>query len=97
MIDECFDTLIEETYRNNEAYFEDGFKGISKGFQNIWTAMLQGDYSNEEHGPFVVYNILLKLVFAFLPNVILLNLTVAILGDSYEETITSISEKCLRD
>ena len=37
------------------------------------------------------------MIFTFLPNVIFLNLTVAILGDSYEETITSIVEKCLRD
>ena len=57
--------------------------------------MLQGDYENK--GQLIFYNITLKLVFTFLPNVILLNLTVAILGDSYEETITSISEKLLKD
>ena len=37
------------------------------------------------------------MIFTFMPNVIFLNLTVAILGDSYEETITSIRERCLRD
>ena len=58
--------------------------------------MLQGDFQNEK-GPYSLYNIFLMVVFTLLPNVILLNLTVAILGDSYEEIITSISERCLRD
>ena len=43
------------------------------------------------------YNLFLLMIFTFMPNVIFLNLIVAILGDSYEETITSITEKCLRD
>ena len=37
------------------------------------------------------------IIFTALPNIIFLNLIVAILGDSYEETITSIRERCLRD
>ena len=32
-----------------------------------------------------------------MPNVIFLNLTVAILSDSYAETINSIKERCIRD
>jgi len=32
-----------------------------------------------------------------MPNVIFLNLTVAILGDSYEESITSIGERCSKE
>ena len=57
--------------------------------------MMQGDYAND--GPFEFYNVVLMMFFTLLPNVIILNLTVAILGDCYEETITSINERCLRD
>ena len=73
--------------------------------------MLQGDYSAEEYpidgsnDPGSIntsaiihfYKLLLMVIFTLLPNVIFLNLTVAILGDSYEETITTISERCLRE
>ncbi len=57
--------------------------------------MLTGDY--EIDGKLNIYNILITLVFTLIPNVVLLNLIVAILGDSYEETITSIEEKCLKE
>ena len=73
--------------------------------------MLQGDYSVQEYpidiknddkseitsGLINFYKLLLTVIFTLLPNVIFLNLTVAILGDSYEETITTISERCLRE
>jgi hypothetical protein len=73
--------------------------------------MLQGDYAAQEYAvddqnepisentsPFIpFYKLVLMLIFTLLPNVIFLNLTVAILGDSYEETITTISERCLRE
>ena len=68
---------------------------MMESFKNIWKAMIQGDYAND--GPFELYNIVLIIAFTLLPNVIILNLTVAILGDSYEETISSINERCLRD
>ncbi len=57
--------------------------------------MLTGDY--EIDGNLNFYNIVITLVFTLIPNVVLLNLIVAILGDSYEETITSIEEKCLKE
>jgi hypothetical protein len=57
--------------------------------------MLTGDY--EIDVKLNIYNIFITLVFTLIPNVVLLNLIVAILGDSYEETITSIEEKCLRE
>ena len=57
--------------------------------------MLQGDY--EINGIMNIYNIFITLAFTLIPNVVLLNLIVAILGESYEETITSIDEKCLRE
>ena len=57
--------------------------------------MLQGDY--EINGILDVYNIVITLVFTLIPNIVLLNLIVAILGDSYEETITTIDEKCSRE
>ncbi len=57
--------------------------------------MLQGDY--EINGIMNIYNIFITLAFTLIPNVVLLNLIVAILGESYEETITSIEEKCLRE
>lgn len=44
-----------------------------------------------------LYSLLLMIIFTALPNIVFLNLIVAILGDSYEETVTSIDEKCLRD
>ncbi len=37
------------------------------------------------------------MIFVLMPHVILLNLTVAILGDSYEENITLITEKELKE
>jgi len=37
------------------------------------------------------------MTFTSLPAIVFLNLIVAILGDAYEETITSINEKSLRD
>jgi len=57
--------------------------------------MLTGDYQID--GNLSIYNIVITLVFTLIPNVVLLNLIVAILGDSYEETITSIEEKCLKE
>ena len=57
--------------------------------------MLTGDY--EIDVKLNIYNIVITLVFTLIPNVVLLNLIVAILGDSYEETITSIEEKCLKE
>jgi hypothetical protein len=57
--------------------------------------MLTGDYDID--GKLNIYNIFITLVFTLIPNVVLLNLIVAILGDSYEETITSIEEKCLKE
>ncbi len=57
--------------------------------------MLTGDYDID--GKLNIYNIVITLVFTLIPNVVLLNLIVAILGDSYEETITSIEEKCLKE
>ena len=73
--------------------------------------MLQGDYSAKEYpidnedgtdsentSPIIYfYKTVLLVIFTLLPNVIFLNLTVAILGDSYEETITTISERCFRE
>jgi hypothetical protein len=61
--------------------------------------MLSGEYNNADgdDGKVNFYGLILMMMFTFLPNVVFLNLTVAILGDSYEETITSISERCLRD
>ena len=81
----------------NNAYVEDEkiFEGVSGGFLTLLKAMLQGDY--EINGELDYYNIVITLAFTLIPNVILLNLIVAILGDSYEETITSIDEKCLRE
>jgi hypothetical protein len=57
--------------------------------------MLTGDYDID--GKLNIYNIVITLVFTLIPNVVLLNLIVAILGDSYEETITSIEKKCLKE
>ena len=81
----------------NNAYAESEeiFGGILESFLTMLKAMLQGDY--EINGLIDYYNVIIILVFAFIPNVVLLNLIVAILGDSYEETITSIDEKCLRE
>ena len=72
--------------------------------------MLQGEYSAQEFSKddsnsdssentsalILFYKMFLMVIFTLLPNVIFLNLTVAILSDSYEETITTISERCLR-
>lgn len=52
----------------------------------IWKAMVQGDYEIENQMGW--YFIVIKMIFSLVPNVILLNLTVAILSDSYEENIT---------
>ena len=81
----------------NNAYAEDEeiFEDISKSFLTLLKAMLQGDY--EINGTLDFYNVAISLVFTLIPNVVLLSLIVAILGDSYEETITSVAEKCLRE
>ena len=57
--------------------------------------MMQGHYFAEDLPN--IYNCLLTVIFTALLNVIFLNLTVQILAEPYEETITSISKKFLRD
>ena len=80
-----------------DAYVEDEkiFEGLYESFIVLLKAMLTGDYQID--GNLSIYNIVITLVFTLIPNVVLLNLIVAILGDSYEETITSIEEKCLKE
>ena len=72
-----------------------------ESMRTIWIAMMQGDYwakdNKGEELEVNLYSLFLMIIFTSLPNIILLNLIVAILRNSYEETITSISEKCLRD
>ena len=81
----------------HDAYVEDEkiFEGLYESFIVLLKAMLTGDYQID--GNLSIYNIVITLVFTLIPNVVLLNLIVAILGDSYEETITSIEEKCLKE
>ena len=56
---------------------------------------MSGEYEIEgQEGLFIrVYG----WVTALLANVILLNLIVAIMGDTYEESITSMNEKIMRE
>jgi hypothetical protein len=56
---------------------------------------MSGEYEIEgEEGIFIrVYG----WITALLANVILLNLIVAIMGDTYEESITSMNEKMLKE
>ena len=72
----------------HDAYVEDEkiFEGLYESFIVLLKAMLTGDYQID--GNLSIYNIVITLVFTLIPNVVLLNLIVAILGDSYEETIT---------
>jgi hypothetical protein len=58
-------------------------------------AMLVGDYDIDEKLDF--FHIFITLVYTLFPNVVLLNLIIAIIGETYEETITSIDEKCLKE
>ena len=68
---------------------------LANSYMTMWKAMIQGDYEIEGHNEF--YFIFIKMIFVLMPHVILLNLTVAILGDSYEENITLITEKELKE
>ena len=56
---------------------------------------MSGEYEREgEEGFFIrIYG----WVTALLANVILLNLIVAIMGDTYEESITTMNEKILQE
>jgi hypothetical protein len=85
----------------HDAYVEDEkiSQGLAESFLTLLKAMLQGDYEIDEklNIYIIIYNIFITLIFTLIPNVVLLNLIVAILSDSYEETITSIEEKCLRE
>ena len=92
----------EEFYREHDAYIkkEKKLEDLLESIRTILVAMIQGDYwvkIGEEDRKVDFYNLFLMVIFTFMPNVIFLNLTVAILGDSYEESITAINEKCLRD
>jgi len=63
-----------------------------ESIRTIWTAMMQGDYwakdNQGEESEVNLYSLILMIIFTSLPNIILLNLIVAILRNSYEETIT---------
>ena len=58
--------------------------------------MITGEqYSSGEESNYV-YEECLGYILIILANILLLNLIVAIMGDSYEEVMTSVSEKNLR-
>ena len=57
--------------------------------------MVRGDFDDPEDKSW--YSRSIGYAITLLANVILLNLIVAIMGDIYEETITSISEKLLKE
>ena len=63
--------------------------------------MMQGDYWAKDNvgddADVNLYSLILMIIFTALPNIVFLNLIVAILSESYVQTINSISEKCLRD
>ena len=56
--------------------------------------MVQGDYDLLQE---IWYFILFRILIVLASNVILLSLINAILGDVYEEVITVIEEKCLKE
>ena len=54
--------------------------------------MITGEqYEHKDGG--VLYEEFLGFILIFLTNILLLNLIVAIMGDSYEEVMTSVAEK----
>jgi hypothetical protein len=61
----------------------------------VWKSIMSGEYELEsQEGWFVrIYG----YCTALLANVILLNLIVAIMGDTYEESITTMNEKLLKE
>jgi len=56
--------------------------------------MTTGDQLTEEEEKF--YELSLGVILVFLANILLLNLIVAIMGDSYEEVMSSVAEKNLK-
>lgn len=63
---------------------------LTNNFFDTWTTMIKGDFDAEKN----TFNWrIFFFILTFLLNVILLNILVAILSDSYESVMTYISEK----
>ena len=79
---------------NAKRGISDDVKSIVKKIFQTWTIMTTGDQLTTESEYF--YELSLGIILVFLANILLLNLIVAIMGDSYEEVMTSVAEKNLR-
>ena len=58
--------------------------------------MIRGDFDNDNENYVTLYLRTFGIILTLLANVILLNLIIAIMGDAYEEILTSIDEKLLK-
>ena len=84
-------------YKIHDAYVED--KKIFEGFAESFSTLLQGDYDINEKLDIhiIIYDIFIPFILILIPNFVLSNLIVAILGGAQEKMIASIEEKCLRE
>ena len=67
---------------------------LTNNFFDTWTTMIKGDFDEDKN---ILNWRIFFFILTFLLNVILLNILVAILSDSYENVMTYISEKSYKE